>query len=169
MKIVYAILFFLSLFVLASCNSLDSPTLDTLSENIIRYEDSFTFNSVFPLSIEENCVGYPGTVTVNGSGLAHITEFVSGRNAGNFQLLQRVEGSFFVEADDPATYPITYSGSYEENTNFRLSRKNEHFSDHLLLTAIGTDGSFIKFSFNFHVLIKNGEVQIDSFTVNCIR
>lgn len=155
--------------VLAGCGSLNDASLDTQAANTIRYEETIAATAVFPLSIEEGCVGYSGTVTVDATSEIRITEFVSGPNAGNILYLQRTEGSLFIEADDPATYPVTYSGSYVDNINFRSVRKNERFSAHLLLTATGTDGSILKFSFNFHILVRDGGIQIDNFQVNCIR
>lgn len=87
------------------------PVLAT--DNVVHY--TITTSDTFSGSLEEagiqQCVSYPGTITVREDTILHVTEFVDGPNAGRFHIVAELQAQLTITPDDPALGPA-YSGTY---------------------------------------------------------
>ncbi len=124
-----------------------------------------------PLDDAAACVGYAGTIYEKRSYDVMVTEFVDGPNQGMVHLTGVIMGEFTIEPE-AGTPGTSYTGTYREKVVLTgTSLDSPEVSSFILpVTAIGSDGSTLKFLLRGHGVVgQDGEIKVLKFQFNCIR
>jgi hypothetical protein len=145
-------------------------------EHIVRTTIPHDETYILPVGPLTPCVGYSGTVTLMQNGVFHITEFVSGPQAGRVLLREEIAGTLTIEPSGPTMGPA-YSGAFAGHYTAQFEGGLEaveqgpprvgSFTTHI--TATGADGSALKLLMHGLIVMKDGEVKNQFFKVHCIK
>ncbi len=156
----------------AALSLLMSTAVGTLAaDNVVHYPMAFSEESTMPLDDAAACVGYAGTIYEKRSYDVMVTEFVDGPNQGMVHLRGVIMGEFTIAPEAGAAGP-GYTGTYRDKVVLTgTSLDSPEVSSFILpVTAIGSDGSTLKFLLRGHGVVgQDGEIKVLKFQFNCIR
>jgi hypothetical protein len=146
------------------------------ANNVAHYTLSFSEESTMEIPTGTCGLNYPASITEYRSYQLRVTEFVDGPKEGMMLINGVIIGDFTIFPTGEAT-GVTYEGSYREKVVVSGTALLEEDGGMLRVgtftlpaTAIGSDGSVLKFLLHGHLVSgKDGEVKVDFEKLNCIK